>query len=55
MTLTLRRVPPKVRSMKLEWRMRWRCSAGNRRQAIRPGAPSEMISSGLAGPRPFLR
>jgi hypothetical protein len=33
MTLTLRRVSPKVRSIRLEWRMRLRCSAGNSRWA----------------------
>ena len=31
MTLVRRRVSPKVRSMKLECRIRWWCSAGNRR------------------------
>ena len=31
MTFTRRRVSPKVRSMKLEWRMRAWCSAGKRR------------------------
>jgi hypothetical protein len=30
MTLTRRRVSPKVRSMKLEWRMRCQCSRGKR-------------------------
>jgi len=34
MTLTLLRVSPKVRSMKLECRIRWWCSAGKRRYAV---------------------
>ena len=33
-TLVRRRVSPKVRSMKLEWRMRRQCSAGNRRCTV---------------------
>ena len=35
MTFTLRRVSPKVRSMKFEWRMRFQCSFGNRRYTVR--------------------
>jgi hypothetical protein len=31
MTFTRRRVSPKVRSMKLEWRILRQCSAGNRK------------------------
>jgi hypothetical protein len=34
MTLVRRRVSPKVRSMRLEWRMRGQCSAGNRRCTV---------------------
>ena len=34
MTFTRRRVSPKVRSMKLECRMRRQCSAGNRRCTV---------------------
>ena len=34
MTLVRRRVSPKVRSMKLECRMRCQCSAGNRRCTV---------------------
>jgi hypothetical protein len=41
-TFTLRRVSPKVRSIRLEWRMRLRCSV--------PLPPSEMTSSGSQAP-----
>jgi len=46
MTLTRRRVSPKVRSTKSECRMRWWCPAGNRRQAVRP---IRSVSRTLAG------
>jgi hypothetical protein len=36
MALVRWRVSPKVRSMKLEWRVRWWCSAGKRRWAVGP-------------------
>jgi len=41
-TFTLRLVSPKVRSIRLEWRMRLRCSV--------PLPPSEMTSSGSQAP-----
>src|SRR6266516_3446151 len=39
-TLTRRRVSPKVRSMKLEWRIRRQCSRGKRRYVVRWQNPS---------------
>jgi hypothetical protein len=35
--LVLRRVSPKVRSIRLEWRIRDQCSVGNRREQVSSG------------------
>ena len=50
MTLVRRRVSPKVRSMKLEWRMRCQCSAGNRRWTVSEARSSvtQATAAGIA-------
>ena len=51
MTLTLRRVSPKVRSIRLECRMRLRCSAGNSRWTTRASrlSATQPTASAYAG------
>ena len=52
MTLARRRVSPKVRSMKLECRMRWWCSVGKAQVCGQAGAVGEqdLDCGGVAGP-----